>query len=410
MENTIDRWDPPKNSAIQIAAAITACARIYMYSYTSREDCYYTDTDFVVLGNPLPEAVKGPAKEHVDAEWFESQYEQPERLLEVDVHSNFRVNLIAFDVYKSREIALECEESRFIMRKGFAQFPLRAGLLLLPPMLRPFPKRQAQSPKIAFKGKSVEDQPEKVPYSICVGSKSDVARLRFEELSLSRRRKARSKVMEAKLWSILVHKPYVLKLSELAKGQSTKTIEGGGPKTRGCEAKRLSGANREFQRLPANRRPDILTSCWNKPVGGCKMFQVWSKLKEVKAGIKQLHTTHYAGAKSSVDQVISWLQKGIAELFGSMVGKLSSLERIDREGKNHIVKVFFQIKGRKPREDVLQKLFDGLRLKTASSQKLWQIVQILDHLLSEEALRGTMAIRISRRSNTYDARNNRLTS
>lgn len=38
---------------------------------------------------------------------------------------------------------------------------------------------------------------------------------------------------------------------------------------------------------------DILTSCWNKPVGGCKMFQVWSKLKEVKAGVKQLHTTHY---------------------------------------------------------------------------------------------------------------------
>ncbi|KAL2930264.1 DNA polymerase [Bienertia sinuspersici] len=39
------------------AAAITACARIYMYPYTSREDCYYTDTDSVVLGNPLPEAV-----------------------------------------------------------------------------------------------------------------------------------------------------------------------------------------------------------------------------------------------------------------------------------------------------------------------------------------------------------------
>jgi len=37
---------------------------------------------------------------------------------------------------------------------------------------------------------------------------------------------------------------------------------------------------------------------------------------------------------------------------------------------------------------VLQKLFDGLRLKTASSQKLWQIVPILDHLLSEEALRS----------------------
>lgn len=27
------------------------------------------------------------------------------------------------------------------MRKGFALFPLRAGLLLLPPMLRPFPQK-----------------------------------------------------------------------------------------------------------------------------------------------------------------------------------------------------------------------------------------------------------------------------
>lgn len=36
-------------------------------------------------------------QQKVDAEWFEKQ---PERLLEVDVHSNFRVNSIAFDVYK----------------------------------------------------------------------------------------------------------------------------------------------------------------------------------------------------------------------------------------------------------------------------------------------------------------------
>ncbi|KAK8967818.1 hypothetical protein KSP40_PGU001741 [Platanthera guangdongensis] len=25
-----------------------------MYPYISREDCYYTDTDYVVLRNPLP--------------------------------------------------------------------------------------------------------------------------------------------------------------------------------------------------------------------------------------------------------------------------------------------------------------------------------------------------------------------
>lgn len=48
-------WNPPENSAVQLAAAITAYARIYMYPYISREDCYYTDTDSVVLGQPLPE-------------------------------------------------------------------------------------------------------------------------------------------------------------------------------------------------------------------------------------------------------------------------------------------------------------------------------------------------------------------
>jgi hypothetical protein len=50
-------WNQPKNSAVQLAAAITASARIYMYPYISREDCYYTDTDSVVLGQPLPKEV-----------------------------------------------------------------------------------------------------------------------------------------------------------------------------------------------------------------------------------------------------------------------------------------------------------------------------------------------------------------
>ena len=55
MEKGPDYWKPPKNSAIQLAAAITSSARIYMYKYISREDCYYTDS--IVLGNPLPEEI-----------------------------------------------------------------------------------------------------------------------------------------------------------------------------------------------------------------------------------------------------------------------------------------------------------------------------------------------------------------
>jgi len=35
----------PRLGAVQIAAAITACARIHMYPYISRDDCHYTDTD-----------------------------------------------------------------------------------------------------------------------------------------------------------------------------------------------------------------------------------------------------------------------------------------------------------------------------------------------------------------------------
>nr|CAD1835852.1 unnamed protein product [Ananas comosus var. bracteatus] len=48
-----DNWKAPKMSAVQLAAAVTACARIHMYPYISRPDCYYTDTDSVVLGCPL---------------------------------------------------------------------------------------------------------------------------------------------------------------------------------------------------------------------------------------------------------------------------------------------------------------------------------------------------------------------
>ncbi|KAL0282458.1 UNVERIFIED_CONTAM: DNA polymerase, partial [Sesamum radiatum] len=34
-------WKAPKHSAVQLSAAITACARIHMYPHISREDCYY---------------------------------------------------------------------------------------------------------------------------------------------------------------------------------------------------------------------------------------------------------------------------------------------------------------------------------------------------------------------------------
>jgi hypothetical protein len=134
-----DYWDPPKNSAVQIAAAITAYARIYMYPYTSREDCYYTDTDSVVLSKPLPEELisssilglfkledrivhgyflapkayyyrnekgmdtlkyKGLAKKEITPEWFLSQYADPDRTLQVEVEANFRIEWSSLNIFK----------------------------------------------------------------------------------------------------------------------------------------------------------------------------------------------------------------------------------------------------------------------------------------------------------------------
>jgi len=107
--------EPPRNSAVQIAAAITAHARIYMYPFLSRADSFYTDTDSVVRCSPLPEELisstelgkfkleyrvregiflapksycfilfeeekgdilvqKGAAKQHVTREWYNNQY------------------------------------------------------------------------------------------------------------------------------------------------------------------------------------------------------------------------------------------------------------------------------------------------------------------------------------------------
>lgn len=120
-----------KLGAVQIAAAITSHARIYMYDFISREDSYYTDTDSVVLKNPLhPDRIcgytlgkfklehfitegyflapksysittdkdevklvyKGAAKPHVTSKWFEEQLLDEEKKTKVKVTSTFRVD------------------------------------------------------------------------------------------------------------------------------------------------------------------------------------------------------------------------------------------------------------------------------------------------------------------------------
>nr|QHB79550.1 DNA polymerase [Sesuvium portulacastrum] len=138
-----DYWNPPKNSAVQLAAAITASARIYMYPYISREDSYYTDTDSVVLSQPLPEEVvsssvlgklklenrikkgyflapkaycfdlmmgkevlkfKGLGKEAISKKWFESQFSDPSRTEVVTVVKNFSKDWKSLDVIKKEAL------------------------------------------------------------------------------------------------------------------------------------------------------------------------------------------------------------------------------------------------------------------------------------------------------------------
>ncbi|KAK2995386.1 hypothetical protein RJ640_029018 [Escallonia rubra] len=132
-------WRPPRISAVQLAAAITACARIHMYPYISRPDCYYTDTDSVVLGSPLPEGEisstvlgkfklehnikkglflapksysfetqeggqilkhKGLAKSLVDETWFELQYADMSRTIQTSLYNNFRINWETLNICK----------------------------------------------------------------------------------------------------------------------------------------------------------------------------------------------------------------------------------------------------------------------------------------------------------------------
>uniref|UniRef100_A0A803MIZ6 DNA-directed DNA polymerase n=1 Tax=Chenopodium quinoa TaxID=63459 RepID=A0A803MIZ6_CHEQI len=124
-------WAQPKNSVVQLSAAITACARIYMHPFISRDDCYYTDTNSIVFANPLPEGLisskvlglfkledkikegyflapkaygyifeedtnvikfKGPAKHLVDISWFREQLANPSHRMKVQIKNEFGID------------------------------------------------------------------------------------------------------------------------------------------------------------------------------------------------------------------------------------------------------------------------------------------------------------------------------
>ncbi|GJY92661.1 DNA polymerase [Tanacetum coccineum] len=138
--SSLHHWNPFKDSAVQLSAAITASARIHMYPYISRDDCHYNDTDSIVLGKPLNEEDlsqfvlgkfkeeaqivmgvflgpkqyyfktkddknilkhKGPAKEYVKKELFEEIYKNPFDKLSVTVTNLFAFNKTKFEVKRT---------------------------------------------------------------------------------------------------------------------------------------------------------------------------------------------------------------------------------------------------------------------------------------------------------------------
>lgn len=124
-------WKAPKMSAVHLAAAITACARIHMYPHIARSDCYYTDTDSVVLGSPISDDLvsstelglfkqeyhvkkgiflapksywldteeegeilkhKGQTKDSMTADWFQKLYDNPSITKQMSIDAYFRID------------------------------------------------------------------------------------------------------------------------------------------------------------------------------------------------------------------------------------------------------------------------------------------------------------------------------
>lgn len=129
-------WIPPRFTAVQLSAAITAYARIFMFQFLSRSDCLYTDTDSIVIRKPLPVSSteigkfklvsqvrkgifmapksydleleddthllkhKGPAKDLVTSDWFVSQLKNLSQTKVIQTEANFRIDWGKMDVLK----------------------------------------------------------------------------------------------------------------------------------------------------------------------------------------------------------------------------------------------------------------------------------------------------------------------
>ncbi|PHT47832.1 hypothetical protein CQW23_12040 [Capsicum baccatum] len=137
-ESTPDiEWKPSKIAAVQLAAEITACARIHMYPYISRKDCHYIDTNSILIKGRLPDYVissmelgklkleyasydaiclaaknyclfkeghadvikhKGLTIALVTLEWYKKQYANLDHITHTTMTTLFNVNLKTLDI------------------------------------------------------------------------------------------------------------------------------------------------------------------------------------------------------------------------------------------------------------------------------------------------------------------------
>lgn len=145
---------PPRNSAVQIAAAITAHARSIYTLISAERIAYYTDTDSIVRSKKLPEDVispsilgkfklkyqvkegiflapksdcliphdgakdilvhKGAAKQHVSGEGYINQYKNQEHFEKVTVTNPFAVDL--------KSMSIRLKDSFYCLRSTHLSF------------------------------------------------------------------------------------------------------------------------------------------------------------------------------------------------------------------------------------------------------------------------------------------------
>ncbi|GFS28547.1 hypothetical protein Acr_00g0002470 [Actinidia rufa] len=155
----------PKSFPIHIPSrnVDTFIRRGYYGGHADTPDCYYTDTDSAILGNPLPEdeiSSWGLAKQHVNVEWFQSQYGNLSRTEEFTVERLFNID------WKSLNIEIGGDKKEIEIGKLREELQSRsAALLPEEPVMQPLTESptECEHPTEAKKSKDLDAIPLSCP-------------------------------------------------------------------------------------------------------------------------------------------------------------------------------------------------------------------------------------------------------